>query len=183
MNKKVLVLILNSGEKELQESIDKLQHQTYKNWEKIVFSNLSNKVAHDTLYNYIMNHHDEYDLFVKLDADMVMTNDCVLENIVNYFEKNPNIDQGNFAVYDKMSNQNIMGLLVFTGKARWERNDEDLFVDYTPVIPGRRLLIWGRPSPVATHCLNPHLFQAFHYGVHRAMKAIQKKWQNGGGLG
>ena len=67
-----------------------------------------------------------------------------------------------------------MGLLVFTGKAIWEGREENLFVDYTPVTPGKRLLIWGKPSPVATHCSNPHLFQVFHYGVHRAMKAIQK---------
>ena len=120
-----------------------------------------------------MDSGDKYDLFIKLDADMVLINNYALEAIARYFENNPNVDQGNFSVYDAMSNQNIMGLLVFTKNARWKGSDEKLFVDYTPTIPGKRLLIWDKPAPVAIHCPNPHLFQAFHYGAHRAMKAIQ----------
>lgn len=174
MNKRILILILNSGEGELNDSLEMLKNQTYKNWSKVIFSNLPNKEAHDTLYGYIMDHKDKYDLFVKLDADMVLFNNQSLELIVNYFEKNPNMDQGNFAVYDNMSGQNIMGLLVFTNKAKWKGSDEKLFVDYAPTIPGKRLLIWDKPAPVAIHCPNPRLFQAFHYGAHRAMKAIQK---------
>lgn len=174
MNKRVLILILNSGEGEYKESIKMLNKQTYKNWQKIVFRGLNNKEAHDTLYSYIMNHNKEFDLFIKLDADMVLLNETILEKIVNYFEKNPNMDQGNFAVHDVMSDQDIMGLLVFSNKAKWNGSNEKLFVDYTPTIPGKRLLVWGKPSPVAWHCPSPTGFQAFHYGAHRAMKAVQK---------
>jgi len=173
-SKKVLILILNSGEGELEKSIEVLKSQTYKNWSKVVFSNLDNKTAHDTLYSYIMSHSKEYDLFIKLDADMVVASSQILEEVVNYFEKNPNMDQGNFAVHDVMSDQDIMGLLVFTNKAKWNGSNEKLFVDYTPSIPGKRLLIWSKPSPVAWHCINPTPFQSFHYGAHRAMKALQR---------
>lgn len=178
MDKRILILILNSGENELKESLDVLKIQTYKNWQKIIFSNLPNKVAHDTLYAHVMHHAKEYDLFIKLDADMVFIDKYALENIVKYFQFNPNVDQANFAVRDIMSDQNIMGLLVFTNKAKWNGSNEKLFVDYTPTIPGKRLLVWGKPSPIALHCPNPHLFQAFHYGAHRAIKAIQKDRDN-----
>jgi len=176
--KMVLVLMLNSGENEYQSSLKSLDRQTYKHIDRVVFSDLSNKEAHDTLYSYIMDNSHKYDLFVKLDADMVLINNMVLENIVQFFEPNPNVDQANFSVHDVMSDWNIMGLLAFTGRARWEINDEKLFVDHTPKIPGKRLLIWGKPSPVALHCPDPHLFEAFHYGAHRALKAIQKGRQS-----
>jgi hypothetical protein len=181
MNKRMLILILDCGENELKGSLGGLQKQIYKNWQKVIFSNLPNKKAHDTLYTYIMDHADEYDLFVKLDADTILRDEYALENIVKYFNDNSNVDQANFAVHDVMSDQDIMGLLVFTNKAKWNGSNEKLFVDYTPTIPGKRLLIWGKPAPIALHCSNPHLFQAFHYGAHRAIKAIQgennsKKW-------
>lgn len=173
-NPKILILTLNSGENEYEDSLVILRKQSYKNWEHVVFSNLPNKIAHEKLYSYIMDHSNDYDLFVKLDADMMLWDENSLENIVRYFEKNPNVDQANFSVWDVISNQKIIGLIVFTRNARWEKTNEMLFVDHTPKIPGKRLLIWGNPSPVAYHCHNPHPSQAFHFGAHRAMKAIQK---------
>src|SRR3989344_669420 len=178
---RILILILYSGENELEESLKVLKNQSYKNWKYKIFSYLSNKKAHDTLYSYIMAQASNFDLFMKLDADMILINEYVLENIVKYFNANPNVDQANFAVHDVMSDQDIMGLLVFTGRAKWNGGDEKLFVDHSPIIPGRRLLVWDKPAPIAIHSANPHLFQAFHFGAHRATKAIQrgrsnKKW-------
>ena len=178
--KRVLVLTLNSGENELSSSLDMLKMQSYKKWEQIVFSNMSNREAHDTLYSCIMTHTNNYDIFIKLDADMVLKDRYSLEKIVEFFECNPEVDQANFSVFDTMSGLDIMGVLVFTNKAYWPKSEETLFVDHTPIIPGKRLLVWDTPAPVALHCPNPHWFQSFHYGVHRALKATQrgrkKRW-------
>lgn len=176
--KKILILILDSGENELQTSLRSLDQQTYKNWDRVIFSNLPNKTAHDTLYSSIMANSNKYNLFIKLDADMVLINKHTLKNIVYFFNSNPNVDQANFSVYDIMSDWDIMGLLVFTNNARWSITNEKLFVDHAPTIHGKRFLVWGSPSPVALHCSNPHNFQAFHYGAHRALKAIQKNRTN-----
>ncbi len=172
--KKILILTLYSGENELAESLEVLSKQTYTNWEHKIISSLPNKEAHETLYFYIMSQSSGFDLFIKLDADMVLIGSDALASIVRFFASNPNVDQANFAVHDVLSDSRIMGLLVFSNKAKWFENRDDLFVDHTPVIPGKRLLIWGTPAPVALHCPNPHSFQAFHFGAHRAMKALQR---------
>lgn len=173
-SKKILVLTLDSGENELKNSLKVLKNQTYKNWSHIIFSNLPNKNAHEALYGHIMKNSKNFDLFIKLDADMVLINKYALENIINFLESHQKADQANFSVYDSMSGQNIMGLIVFTNRAHWLKNNENLFVDHTPVIPGKRFLVWGAPSPIALHCPTPHYFQIFHFGAHRALKAIQK---------
>ena len=61
---RALVLTLYCDENEYEDALKMLKSQTYKNWQQIVFYNLPNKKAHDTLYNYIMNHSKDYDLFV-----------------------------------------------------------------------------------------------------------------------
>lgn len=172
---RILVLTLNSGENEYAESLSRLKSQSYRNWEYIEFNHLPNKEAHERLYDYIMNHSEDYDLFVKMDADMMLRDERALQDIVEYFAKNTNVHQANFSVWDVISQQSVMGLIVFRNTARWEKTKEMLFVDQTPTIPGKRLLVWGFPSPVAYHSHNPHNFQAFHFGAHRAMKAIQKE--------
>lgn len=173
-NKKILILTLNSGENELVDSIKMLNEQTYTNWNHKIFSNLSNKKAHEALYSFVMANSKNYDLFVKLDADMILANKFALANIVDFFDRSKNLDQANFAVKDVLSNSNIMALIVFSKKVYWDFNDEILFVDHSPTIRGKKLVVWGAPAPLAYHNPNPNPFQAFHFGAHRAMKAIQK---------
>lgn len=176
--KRVLILTLYSGENELCDSRRLLNIQTYKYWKQIVLSNLPNREAHDKLYSYIMRYYKDYDLFIKLDADMALIDSNSLKKIVDFFEDNPNVDQANFSVSDVLSGLDIMGLLVFTNKVSWIKSEEMLFVDHAPIIRGRRLLVWDEPAPIAFHCPDPHLFQAFHYGAHRALKAIQRDRPN-----
>lgn len=171
---KVLFLTLYSGENEYDELQQSLKIQSYRNWEHIVFRNLPNKTAHMKLYSHIMNNSSKYDLFIKLDADMTLKDEHTLKQIVQFFIDNPNVGQANFSVWDVISQQPIMGLIAFRKNTRWEETEEMLFVDNTPKIDGIRLLVWGNPSPVANHSQNPSIFQAFHFGAHRAMKAIQR---------
>ena len=175
---RVLVLTLFSSEHEFSQSIESLSRQTYPHWEQKVFSYLPNRMAHDCVYSEIMNRSNEFDLFVKYDADMVFKHDQALELIVKFFHHRPGVDQANFAVHDVLSNSLIMGLLVFSHRAIWPISQETLFVDHTPVIPGRRLLVWDNPAPLVWHSPNPGLFQAFHFGAHRALKAIQRDRPN-----
>ncbi len=91
------------------------------------------------------------------------------------YSPHPQADQINFAVQDVMSISNIMGFLTYSPRARWSLNsDETLFVDDTPVIPGARLLVWSSPAPIALHSPSPHPCQAFHFGAHRMIKALQR---------
>lgn len=168
--KKVLILTLYAGENELEKSKESLNNQTYKNWEQIIFTNLPNLEAHRALYKKIMEKADDYDLFIKLDADMVLKNEYILEKIVTIFNNQKELDHAFFSVRDWFSNMNIFGLHVFSDKAWWEFEQDKLLVDPDPKIPGKKEVFYGEPSPVAYHSPDPSLEEAFLFGYHRGLK-------------
>ncbi|MGM0582456.1 MAG: hypothetical protein ACQETL_17390 [Bacteroidota bacterium] len=170
---KILVGTLYSGENEFEECKKSLENQTYTDWDHFILKNLPNKEAHDRLYKAFMDKSDEYDLFLKLDADMVFSKDNALQVIVDLFKKEPNLDHAVFKVKDWASGLMIIGQHVFSSRAKWEFNDEQLFVDHSPQIPGQKINFFGSPSPLVIHSPNPSPFQAFHFGVHRALKIVQ----------
>jgi hypothetical protein len=170
---KILIGTLYSGENELNDCIKSVKKQNYTNWKHKIFRNLPNKEAHDTLYGFFMNNQKEYDLFIKLDADMVFINKNALDEIVNIFRKNKNLDHLVTAVHDFFSDSLIMGLHIFSNKVWWEKNEDDLFVDPNPSRAGKKINIKEVPAPFVTHSPNPSLMQAYNFGVHRTSKAIQ----------
>lgn len=172
---KILVLMLYSGENEYEDSRRALERQTHRNWELRVFSGLPDKEAHLALYEEIMRCGDTYDIYVKLDADMVLSDDDALSRIARFHAAHPDADQVSFALHDILSDSHILGLITFTGRARWDLGStEPLFVDEMPAVPGQRFTVWDPQPPIAVHCPNPHDFQAFHFGAHRMMKALQR---------
>jgi hypothetical protein len=168
-----LVLTLFSGENEFGRSQEALRAQSYARWERRIFERLPAKRAHDALYGEIMARRDEFDLFVKLDADMVFTGPDVLGSMVRMFRDDPGLDHAVFELVDFMSDGPLMGLHVFSNRVRWRRSSERLFVDPDPIVPGRRRLVREAPAPVARHAPDPSPYQAFHFGVHRGLKAFQ----------
>lgn len=172
---KILVGTLYSGENEFEACKKSLENQTYTDWDHFILKNLPNKEAHDRLYKTFMEKSDEYDLFLKLDADMVFSNDNALQIIVDLFENEPKLDHAVFKVRDWASDSMIIGLHVFSKNAVWESSDEKLFVDHSPIIPGKKINFFGPPSPLVIHSPNPSSFQAFHFGVHRALKIVQNE--------
>src|SRR5262245_61272620 len=127
---RILVLMLYSGENEYAESRQTLERQTHTNWELKVFSCLPEKQAHRALYEEIMLRGEAYDIYVKLDADMVLSGDDALSRIARFYAMHPSADQVNFALHDILSDSHIQGLITFTGRARWDlESTEALFVD------------------------------------------------------
>jgi hypothetical protein len=174
---RILVGTLYCGENEFGALKQSLRDQTYPHWEHVVYKNLPNKEAHDRLYRTFMEEQDEFDLFLKLDADMVLRSDEGLEQIVRMFGEDPNLDHLTLAVRDWYSDSLIEGLHTFSDRARWETGDESRFVDPSPLIPGKRRKLWTDPAPVVDHSPNPSPFQAFRFGVHRALKVVQRdRW-------
>jgi len=173
----VLVGTLYCGENEFEALKQSLQEQTYSHWEHVVYKNLPNKEAHDRLYGTFMDQQDEFDLFLKLDADMVFRSDEGLEQIVRMFEEDSDLDHLTLAVRDWYSDSLIEGLHTFSDKARWKSEDESRFVDHSPAIPGEKRKVWSNPAPIVDHSPDPSPFQAFRFGVHRALKVVQRdRW-------
>lgn len=172
---RVLIGTLYTGENEFSHLKETLRQQTYKNWEHIVFENLENKLAHETLYRHFMEHQTDYDLFLKLDADMVFRTPESLEELVRLFRSIPELDHLMSPVLDWYSGLLIPALHMFSNRVTWtdELLNDHLFVDPPPRFPGKRIFWREAPAPFVLHSPNPSPHQAFMFGVHRASKVVQ----------
>lgn len=170
---RIYVGTLYTIENDFDECVASIKKQTYRNFEHFVFKGLPNKEAHDTLFRDFLEKSEEFDLMVKVDADMVIENEHLFERIIGVFKENPILDLLSIAIYDWFSNRLILGLNTYRNNIKWKECDEDLFVDGMPLDKGLSLLDWKTLAPAAIHCKNPSPFQAFHFGIHKGLKIIQ----------
>jgi hypothetical protein len=172
---RIFVGTLYTIENEFEACVASIERQTYRDFQHFVFEGLPNKEAHDALYRAFMDRSDEFDLLIKVDADMVIEDQDLFAKIVRKFRANEWLEDLEIAVHDFFSDQLIWGLHTYRNTVRWEQDDEDLFVDACPVDADARLHDDSELAPAAIHCKNPSPFQAFHYGVHKALKTIQPR--------
>ncbi|MEO0793962.1 MAG: hypothetical protein AAFX93_02300 [Verrucomicrobiota bacterium] len=171
---KVFVGTLYIGENELEQCIESIESQSYPSIEQEIIRFLPNKEAHEKLYKRFMSLQSEFDYFIKIDADMVLNRDTIVEELLEIFQQDSSLDHGIFAVKDWYSDRNILGMHMFSNRANWQFSQEDLFVDYQPEIQGQRKIFWDEPAPVADHSPEPSISHAYQFGFHRALKVIQR---------
>jgi len=159
-------------ENEFDDCIAAIKSQTYQQFEYFVIQNLPNKTAHDTLYAAFMKRAGEFDLFIKIDADMVLCRNDFFEQVVKRFEQNTEMDLLEIQVQDFFTNRFIGSLNVFRNTVTFNINDEKVFVDR---IHNAKHRVEDKTdlAPAAWHCPNPSNFQAFHFGLHKAVKIMQ----------
>lgn len=179
---KLLVGTLYTIENEFDECCASIERQTHRNFDHVVFRNLPKQEAHESLYGLFMSKSDEYDLLVKVDADMVLPDRDLFGKIVRRFESDPELDLLLIAVHDFFTDRLLMGLNVFRNTVRWDLGHEALFTDMTYVDGSirKRAKDYDDLAPAAIHCPDPSPFQAYHYGFHRGMKAVRggKRWDH-----
>jgi len=170
---KLFIGTLYTIENEFEECKSAINKQTYKNFEHFIFKGLPNKKAHDVLYCTFMERSKEFDVLVKVDADMVIEDKNLFAKIVTKFQMLDSLKDLEIAVYDFFSDQLIWGMHAYRNTVRWQRTEEALFVDACLLKPGENIHDDSELAPAAIHCKNPSPFQAFHYGVHKALKTVQ----------
>lgn len=170
---RIYVGTLYTIENEIQYCIDSIKEQNYQNFQHSIFKGLPMDEAHDALYGDFISKGEEFDLLVKVDADMVIANRSLFSEIVSKFREDPSLERLSIAVHDWFSTRLILGMNVYSNIIRWQRSDDDLFTDSMKCDPQRTLYDWTDLAPAAVHCRNPSRFQAFHYGLHRGLKIIQ----------
>lgn len=168
---RILVGTLHSIENEKDECLSAIHSQTHSAHDSFVISGKPNKAAHDELYQTFMNRSQEVDLFVKIDADMVLTRPTFFQELIECFKK-PELGHLMIAVHDWMTDRQIMGLHAFRNTHRWAIGEESYFVD---TLDESKAIEkdYDRLAPAALHCGNPSPFQAFHFGLHKAVKFAQ----------
>lgn len=169
----VLVGMLASGENERDRAIEALRSQRFTRWDMKLIEGLPNKEAHETLYRTFMEEAPRYTHFLKVDADMVLRRATALQEMLDVFGHNPDADWITFDVHDWYSGMLIPGMQMFTSRVSWEASPDTLIVDTKPQCPGRSLRIWDALASPADHSPDPSPLQAFRFGVHRMIKALQ----------
>lgn len=168
-----LVVTMHAGEPQLERCTAALLAQEGVEIEHVVISDLPNLEAHARCYDEIQTRRADYDVALKLDADMVLAGSQVLEEIGRWFVADAELDHAQLALHDFFTDRPIMGLQVFSPRVRWPDRDDGLFVDAPPTVPGHRLDVWRPRILIAEHAPDPSLAQAFRFGIHRAQKAFQ----------
>lgn len=164
-------------ENEFKQCIESIKKQTHQNFEYFIVQNLPNKEAHDKLYRTFMNKTSEFDLFIKVDADMVLARNTFFEEVEEKMQKEKKTEDLHIALHDYYTDSLIYGLHVYRNTVKWSTNDENIFVDRnTSKI--NVSLDSSELAPAAVHSPDPSPFQAFHFGLHKAIKVIQPDKNN-----
>lgn len=167
---RVLVGVLHSGESEYPLCVNSARQQTGVDVNIFTISGKENKNAHDALYDEFMRNAAGYDFFFKLDADMSIRTPTGLKTLVEHAAEHNAAHLMSY-VLDCPSGLLIPGVQLFRSDSRWEGSDDNLNVDYPPRIFGKSLLLTR--NAYVDHMTDPHDYQLFRYGIHKALKAIQ----------
>ena len=168
---RILVGTLRTIENEFSACVEALNRQTHREFEHFVVRDLPNKQAHDALYDTFMRRAGEFDLFVKVDADMVIQNGDFFRRLIASFEAHSDKRGIVIPVHDFFTDTLIRGLHAYRSGVKWNTGDEEVFVDPSPVDGAQMIDDVDDLTPAAEHCPDPSPFQAFHFGAHKGLKA------------
>ncbi len=169
---KVLIVTLYSGENEYEQCCSSVLSQVGLEVTHAVIKNLPNQEAHQKLYKLFNDSRADFDYLAKLDADMYFSGPQSLTSIISNF--NDNIDVVSASVHDGITNSYMQGFNVFSNRCYFHYKDNDpLFTDKLKIdYPGTHFSYTDFDRNVL-HAYNPSPFQAFMFGVHRALKVVQ----------
>lgn len=181
---KVLVGTLFSGENEFKKCCDSVNSQTFRSFEHMIIEGLSASEAHQKLFHFFMEHSEEFDVLLKVDADMVLTRHTLLQEVVDVFTMRKNIHHYNIAVQDWYTSCLIFGMNAYRNTVRWHF-DKSIFVENSKLLKLRvndQDLEFPRDgrfhdktvlAPAAFHSPDPSDYQAFHFGLHKGVKIVE----------
>jgi len=178
---KILVGLLSTIENEYKECINSIKKQQNANFDIYEIKNKPKNIAHDKLYSKFQTNSDYFDLLIKIDADMVIEDVNLFYKIVNEFIVNKELDHLVIPVYDHFMGKHIWGVNVHRNTVKWNTNVDNYSTDTVQkeeTVRGLKEWIVPEESPIIHHCPNPSPFQAFHFGLHRSIKAFQFNKKN-----
>ena len=174
-NIKVKIITLYCGENEFDMCVEMANSQRCAfSFEQVFIKNKANAEAHNELYKIIMDQANNFDYFVKLDADMVFNGEESLQQIITMAIES-GADVFSIPVHDYMTDSMIWGLNVYKSGVKWLLGTDDLFTDQQRLdgayVAAKKSLL--ESESLVSHAENPSDFQAFIFGIHRAAKVVQ----------
>ncbi|KYG78192.1 hypothetical protein [Roseivirga spongicola] len=173
---KLLVGILRVDEPQFYFLKEQLQRYLADNDDYFVINNLPKNEAHDLLYSTFYKNRNDFDIFLKLDADMFITDDQFIDWLKGKFENDIELDWLHFHIWDYFLEDYISGVNAYSNRVRWTANTDNLYTDRTLISSSvLKSEIVSRPSSkYILHCPDPSDEQAFNFGSHRAIKAFPR---------
>jgi len=172
MGDRILVGTLRTVENEYEACIAAIASQTNQNFIHFVVRDLPDFEAHRVLYSRFMGNADEFDFFIKIDADMVLCSKRYFHRVVRFFAERPEVDQLSVAVLDFFCGRLIGALHAFRSTVTWKVADR-IFTDGGSNVPYQQVYDTEILAPAAFHCRNPSRTQALRWGTHRGVKIIE----------
>lgn len=171
---KVFVGTMTCGEGDFETCCQAISSQRDVDVDHFIINNLPEKAAHNTLWSSWRNRQTTHDLFVKVDADTVLKHDRVLIEVATIMKNDPRITGIQAPLHDYFTDGFINGLNCFSPKVTFQDSVDDLFCD-RQVDVGHDIVMGSTQvpsslSPAGFHCHHSTDIQAFHFGVHRALK-------------
>lgn len=173
MKPKIFVGTMYCGEGDFEKCKNAILNQVNVETEHFIVQDKPEKEAHDTLFTKWNQLKKDFSLFVKVDADTVLNGDDILKKIFDFMYSDKDITGLQIPIYDYFTDSLIAGLNCFKPEVIFNTNSHHLYCDR--VDSGHKKQIVGNAVPEyfipgAHHCNYATNKQAYHYGVHRALK-------------
>jgi len=171
---RVFVGTMYCGEGDMPECLESVLLQKGVEARQVIIRNMPEKAAHNALWAAWREARDSHDLFVKVDADTVLAHDGVLRAVWGLFQGNTRVTGVQAPLNDYFTAGHINGLNCFSPKVTFRDTADELFcdrqvdVDHDVVI--RSDQVGDALRPAGYHCYRATEAQAFHFGLHRALK-------------
>jgi hypothetical protein len=170
---RLLIGTMHSNEQEFEACVSGIRAQQGVQFEHIVLENLPHKEAHDKLYSTFMENASRFDVFVKVDSDMVITNKYLFAAIADRFKRAPAMDELAIAVHDFFPDRLVYGMYSYRNTVRWDKKAPLVFSDEEPEVRQKVFTDAADIAPAALHCPNPSPLQCLRYGVVRGVKILE----------
>jgi hypothetical protein len=170
---RVFIGTLECGENQFQQCCSVIYQQIDINFEHFVVSGLPEKDAHEALFSRWNEVKNDYDLFLKVDADTELSSKEVVKTYVDLFSSNENLTGVQAWLHDHMTDDLIFGLTCVKNTVTVATRVDKLYCD--KVDSNHKIVLRGNDlpeklRPAGYHCKNSSDIQAFHYGYHRGKK-------------
>lgn len=168
----VYVGTMYSGEGDIDECIRMINAQVGVSVRHVIIRNLPEKEAHNTLWRGWRESKQDFEFFVKVDADTVINDETAFQELWELFQ-DEDVTGIQCPLHDFYSDSLINGMNCFSPHVIFRDTDDELYCDRVDEGHKKVLRAPNLPSilrPVGKHCWYSKDVHSFHYGLHRRLK-------------
>lgn len=169
---KLLVVTMEAGEAEFEESVQSVSEQDEVLIEHYFVRGLSEREAHRELAKLWLNRRGDFNYICKVDADTILHRKKSLASMTSLMCED-SADFLSVRLLDYFSEQLIHGLNMYSQKVVFASRPSRLYPDLLKKRSLLRTVSAVRAStlePIGLHGKNPAARQSFYYGYHRFLK-------------